>query len=222
MKSSVRRYSAVELLITLGLLTVVAPFVDDLPHGEVIVSGLVALTLLAAVLAIGERRWILVVASYLGLQLMISRLVSHLHPELLSPAVTYISALAFSGFVLANLLRFVLRAPQVTTEVLCAGLATYLLLGLSWSAAYLLVAHCQPDAFSFNAVVVPSRTLQPYDAFYFSLLTLTTAGYGDITPVSRVARMLATLEAIVGVFYVAVLIARLVALYSAPPKSESR
>ncbi len=69
-----------------------------------------------------------------------------------------------------------------------------------------------------------------FNAFYFSFITLSTVGYGDITPASRIARWLAAMEAITGSLYVAVLIARLVALYrsgegkfhvgNSPPKSE--
>ena len=58
------------------------------------------------------------------------------------------------------------------------------------------------------------NTLGGFNAFYFSFMTLCTVGYGDITPVSRPARMLAVTEAVVGLFYVAVLISRLVAVYS--------
>jgi hypothetical protein len=64
--------------------------------------------------------------------------------------------------------------------------------------------------------------MQGFNAFYFSFVTLSTVGYGDITPVSKVARMLAALEAMTGLLYVAVLIARLVSLYSAPQPPEDR
>ena len=53
-----------------------------------------------------------------------------------------------------------------------------------------------------------------FESFYFSFVTLTTIGFGDIAPVSRVARMLAVMEAIAGMFYVAVLVARLVSIHS--------
>jgi hypothetical protein len=65
--------------------------------------------------------------------------------------------------------------------------------------------------------------MEGFNAFYFSFITLSTVGFGDITPVSKVARTLAAMEAITGLFYVAVLISRLVALYSTPnstPKSN--
>jgi hypothetical protein len=131
--------------------------------------------------------------------------------------VFLIAGLALIAFVVANLLRFVLRAPSVNTEVLSASISAYLMLGLLWTVAYWLVAQVTPNAFAFNTGT--KETMAGFNAFYFSFITLSTVGYGDITPVSKVARMLAAMEAMTGLLYVAVLIARLVALYSSP-KSE--
>jgi voltage-gated potassium channel Kch len=84
-----------------------------------------------------------------------------------------------------------------------------------WVFAYLFVSAAAPGAFAIPA----GGQLDRFSALYFSVITLTTTGYGDITPVSSVARMLAMMEAITGTFYVAVLISRLVALYSVSASS---
>jgi hypothetical protein len=89
-----------------------------------------------------------------------------------------------------------------------------------WMMAYWLVDQLTPGgAFSFN-VNTAKRSMNGFTAFYFSFITLSTVGYGDITPVSNIARLLAAMEAMTGLLYVAVLIARLVAMYSRP-KSDS-
>jgi hypothetical protein len=75
-------------------------------------------------------------------------------------------------------------------------------------------------AFAFNTNE-GGQSIRGFNAFYFSFVTLSTVGYGDITPVSKVARMLAAMEAMTGLLYVAVLIARLVALYSSPKSHDS-
>ena len=94
------------------------------------------------------------------------------------------------------------------------------MLGLIWTMAYWLVDQLTPGAFTFNTTTGTKETMEGFNAFYFSFITLSTVGYGDITPVStKVARMLAAMEAMTGLLYVAVLIARLVGLYSTP-KSE--
>ncbi|MEI6535816.1 MAG: potassium channel family protein [Verrucomicrobiaceae bacterium] len=116
---------------------------------------------------------------------------------------------------------FILRAPSVDAEVLCAAISTYLMLGLFWTLAYSLVGQISPAAFSFSSGPEASHTMNGFNAFYFSFATLSTVGYGDIAPVSKVARMLAVMEAIFGMFYVTMLIARLVAMYSPKGRESS-
>ena len=109
----------------------------------------------------------------------------------------------------------------MTVEVLCASISAYLMLGLMWTMAYWLVDQLTPGgAFSFNTNA-GTRSMNGFNGFYFSFITLSTVGYGDITPVSRIARWLAAMEAMTGLLYVAVLIARLVSLYSAPKSDDS-
>ncbi|PYL60471.1 MAG: hypothetical protein DMF31_04465 [Verrucomicrobia bacterium] len=111
--------------------------------------------------------------------------------------------------------------PPVTSEVLCASISAYLMLGLIWTLAYWLVDRLTPGgAFSFNTNT-GEHSINGFTGFYFSFITLSTAGYGDITPVSKIARWLAAMEAMTGLLYVAVLIARLVSLYSTPKSDDS-
>jgi uncharacterized membrane protein len=119
----------------------------------------------------------------------------------------------FIAFTVFEFLRFIMRSPRVSSEVLCAAVAVYLLFGLLWAAAYALVARLDPAAFAG----IPSgrEPLHGFDALYFSVTTLTTLGSGDIVPSSGPARMLAMLQSFTGTMYTAVLIARLVAVYSA-------
>ena len=208
------RFSAAEFLIAVVLLFVVSPFVELIPGGNLIETVLITLVLVMGVLAVGRRRRTLVVAVILALPAFIGKWVNHFRPDLVPTEVFLVTGLLFVIFVVAHLLGFILRAPRVNSEVLCAGISTYLLLGLSWSFAYLLVAQLAPDAFFLNNGTTTGHSLHGADAFYFSLITLSTVGYGDIIPVSNVARMLAAMEAITGSLFVAVLIARLVALYS--------
>jgi hypothetical protein len=117
----------------------------------------------------------------------------------------------FLALVAVQFMRFILRAPRVTGQVLEAGISTYLVFGLLWTMAYMIVGRLIPGAFSFSA---SDQTMNSANALYYSFVTLTTMGYGDILPVSRVARMLAITEATTGVLYMSVLIARLVGMYS--------
>ena len=215
-----RRFSAVGLLIALALLFFFFPFVEEVKGGDLIVSLLLSLVLLSAVLAVSDRKGVLLTALVLAIPAIAGRWINHFWPDVVRPAVFLTAALLLTAFVVVNLLRFVLRAPSVNVEVLCASISAYLMLGLMWTMAYWLVDQLTPGAFSFNTNA-GKQSMNGFNAFYFSFITLSTVGYGDITPVSRIARWLAAMEAMTGLLYVAVLIARLVALYSIPKSDES-
>jgi len=215
-----RRFSTVELLIALALLFFVFPFVEELRGGDIIVSLLLSLVLLSAVLAVADRKGIFYVALLLAIPAIVGRWINHFQPDLVPPPVFLTAGLVLIAFVVANLLRFVLRAPSVNAEVLCASISAYLMLGLLWTLAYWLVDQLAPGAFAFNTAM-GTHSIRGFNAFYFSFITLCTVGYGDITPVSKVARMLAAMEGITGLLYVAVLIARLVSIYSTPKSNPS-
>jgi hypothetical protein len=221
------RYSSVELLVTLALLFVSAPFVEDMPGGDWIEAVLVTAVMVAAVFAVGGRRGSLAVALGLLVPALAARWLDRLHPGLVHPVVLLVVWATFFGFVTARLLRFIVRAPQVDANVLCAGMSGFLILGILWIPAYVTVERLSPGAFQLPATVGGPGTLSGYGAFYFSFVTLCTVGYGDIAPVSNVARMLALTEAITGLFYMAILISRLVSLHAshrhgAPPPGPPR
>jgi len=213
-----RRFSAVELLIALALLFFFFPFVEEVKGGDLIVSLLLSLVLLAAVLAVSDRKGVLLIALVLAIPAIAGRWINHFRPDVVRPAVFLTAALVLTAFVVVNLLRFVWRAPSVNIEVLCASISAYLMLGLMWTMAYWLVDQLTPGAFAFNA---GPRSMNGFNGFYFSFITLSTVGYGDITPVPRIARWLAAMEAMTGLLYVAILIARLVSLYSSPKSDDS-
>src|SRR5438034_3602720 len=216
-----RRFSTVQLLIALALFFMWAPFVEEIEGGELIVSGLFSLVLLAGIVAVADRKRVLVIAIVLAIPAIAGRWINHFRPDLIPPAVFLAGGLVLIAFVIANLLRFVLRAPSVNTEVLCASISAYLMLGLMWTMAYLVVDQLTPGgSFSFNTNA-GTHSMSGFTGFYFSFVTLSTVGYGDITPVSKVARMLAAMEAMTGLLYMAILIARLVALYSSPKSDDS-
>jgi hypothetical protein len=132
------------------------------------------------------------------------------------PLLSMAVAIAFTIF---ELLRFVLRSERVDSEVLCSAISIYLLAALFWGHLYLLTDALAPGSFSMSGP--RGRPMTLFTAVYFSFSTLTTAGYGDIAPVSRHARSLASLEAVAGVLYMAVMISRLVSLYNRAPEPKT-
>lgn len=213
-RAGLLRFSTAGFLAALGLFFAILPFLEKLAYGDVIESLLVTLMFALAVLAVGRRRSTLIWASFLVLPAVVGKWVDHIWPGLVPPQFFPAAGMLFVGFVVAHLLHFIIRSPRVNSEVLCAGISTYLLLGLFWMFSYLLVARLNPDAFAFSTGPPSSHSMTRFTAYYFSFVTLSTVGYGDVTPVSDSARALAVAEAMTGTLYVAVLIARLVALYT--------
>lgn len=212
------RYSAIELLGALIVLFVITPFVELFPHGDLVEATLLTLVMVSAVLAVGGRGRTMGVALLLVIPALTAKWANHLRPDLIHPFFSLLATMAFFAFVVALLLRFILRAPRVDANVICAAISGYLMLGMLWVPAYVMVTQLSPAAFTISAAASDGRVLSGFDCFYFSFATLCTVGYGDITPVSKAARMLAVMEAITGLFYMAVLISRLVSVYSAGPR----
>ncbi len=201
-------------LSALILLLFAFPFVDTMSWGRTIEAFLLSIVFLSAIPAVGGRRASLIIALVLLLPALSSLWIGHLSPGVVPAEVTQGAAILFCGYIVAHLVRYIARAPRVDEAVLCAAAANYLLMAFLWAFAYSLVARINPHAFAFTAGADPHRTLQRFEALYFSFITLTTVGYGDIAPASPAARMLAIMEATAGGFYMAILVARLVSLYS--------
>jgi hypothetical protein len=219
--SGLFRFSVTQFLTALILVLLANPLLSQLEHGEVIVSASMTLVLISAVLAVGGGGRSLALTIFLVVPALGAEWVDHYRPGLVPASATTAVALLFVAFVIAQLLRFIVRAPRVNADVLSAGISGYLLLGLLWAAAYLLVSKLTPDAFSLLHRAPGAESLDRFDTLYFSFVSLTCLGCNDIIPVSRVARMLMVVESTTGVLYLAVMIARLVALYSRPDRRET-
>jgi Ion channel len=114
------------------------------------------------------------------------------------------------------LMRQIFRPGPITHMRIQGAIAVYLLFGISWAYGYVIVMHVNPHAFQSNTVRLSQL---PAEWMYFSFVTLTTLGYGEITPLSTPARSLAIGEALTGQLYLAVLLARLVAMGIMFPKA---
>ena len=122
--------------------------------------------------------------------------------------------LLFFSFITWSELRAVVKQREVTGETIAMSISVYLLLGLTWACLYIVLYYLQPNAFNFGGSSSQLKVQQAFPIFtYFSLTTLSTIGFGDITPVSLQARYAAVAEGITGQLYFVILVARLVGLY---------
>lgn len=115
----------------------------------------------------------------------------------------------FYGICLLIFLHRIFSETTVTIDSIQGGIAIYFLSGVFWAFLYQTLLLFDPDAILFSDHVVGAFS----DLIYFSFITMTTLGYGDIMPISRMAKNMAVLEAVWGQTYLAVLVARLVGLH---------
>ncbi|WP_041401677.1 potassium channel family protein [Planctopirus limnophila] len=218
------RYSTFELLGSLILLFLAAPFLERMPQKDLIESVLITLVMTMAIIAVSEKKSALIVALSLAIPTLAMKWINHFSPRLLGPEIHLVTTTIFFLYVIAQLLKYIVRAPQVDQRVVCAAICGYLMLGMAWIPLYMLADDLAISgvAFQFSTPSEPDHRMHAFNALYFSFITLTTAGYGDIIPISPLARMLAMIEAITGVFYMAILVSRLVSVYSTLPPHEPK
>ncbi len=132
--------------------------------------------------------------------------------------------LLFVVFVTLSELRSVLKQKEVTGETICMAVSVYLLLALTWAFLYDVIFELHPDSFSGLVAANSGHPASIQSIFpvlgYFSLTTISTIGFGDITPLTLQARYAAVAEGIAGQFYLAILVARLVGMQMSQPTSR--
>jgi len=167
--------------------------------------------MLSGVIAFSRRRWLAAAISVIGFVILTLRWTSYGKENGALSLWDNVLSMLLVGILTGLVLEHVFRAGPITGDRIRGAIAAYLLLGLVWAFAYALVDRAFPGAIDLkHAVVLAQHKMQTFA--YFSFVTLTTLGYGDITPVHPVARVLAAGEALVGQLYPAILIGRLVSL----------
>jgi hypothetical protein len=202
------------LLLALLALILIYPYLKESAVSRIILGLLYALVLLGGVYAVGRDKRKLSVG--LGLAII----AISLHWAYLSTADVWLQRLTgiayafFLLFTIGEVLAYLLKKGPITADKLHGALAAYIMIALLWAFFYSLIESFTPGSFELGG----ARLGEPGEfmhLLYFSFTTLTTTGYGDISPLSDQARSFTILEQFVGVFFVGVLIARLAGLY--PP-----
>jgi hypothetical protein len=131
-------------------------------------------------------------------------------------SVEIASLIPLFALLAGGMLHFVFRERRLTVDGIFATVAAYLVVALLFAQVYLLMLTWNADSFVLPVAAADRAPhLLQIDMTYFSLVTLATVGYGDILPRSETARMMAMIEAVVGQFYVAVVVAAFVGMFAA-------
>ena len=206
----IRRLRSIELLASLVVLICVAAFFELHKTYGVIISLLFAAVLVTAVRVVATGNRHRMIAYFLAIFWLVISIISVATQIEFLKIFSNLLFIAFCFFCVGAILRRIVTAKKVDSEVICESVSAYLLIAVIWAVSYELIYFLNPESFS----PAEDGTILTLNHFiYFSLTTITTLGYGDITPVSVPVGIWSTLEAVTGVFYMAILVARLVSMY---------
>ncbi|MBT3827245.1 MAG: hypothetical protein HOF49_05380 [Nitrosomonadales bacterium] len=121
----------------------------------------------------------------------------------------YVLKLLIISITIFTLFREIIKTQIIDPHIVSGAISIYILIGVFWYLLYMVLLEINPEAFHISKFNSSSVTVE---MVYFSFTTLTTLGYGDITPVSYTAKMWSITEAVTGVMFIAVMISRLIAL----------
>ncbi len=200
------------LLLAVSSLLIISPIAAVFDDQDNLITPLLAVVLLVVAFGAADERWMgWLLAVMIVVWVVISVLTDgsgiFAGQSLLAPVLF----LCLLVIVFSFLGRWLVRAVQIDAEVLCAAICGYLILGIFWAGLYAVVVLEIPGALVVAGVAQAKADFG--ELLYFSYATLTTTGFGDIVPKAPLARMVAMVEAIVGIFYNTIVIARFVGLY---------
>jgi hypothetical protein len=195
-----------------------------LPIGRLVSGGgtphfpiLMILVLVAALLVNSHQRWIFVAAVVVGVSAVAGILIGESTGSATARIAADVLALALLGFTSLVMLNSLIQTDEVSSDTIVGGICVYLLIGLCFALSFNLLTEYEPGALAYDdePIVRAASGDHAHDArlLYFSFVTLTTLGYGDIAPTSELAQMFAVSEAITGQLYLTIFMARLIGLF---------
>ncbi len=212
------------LLVALVAIILVLPFIDVEGTGarttlsRITLGVLFIAMLLAAVLAVARTRPTVIVAGVLATPAVVMWIVTLIADRPGTELANFVAGSLFLLYVIVVILRYLFATRRVTVNVIAASLCVYLLLAVLWAEIYSIMEIVEPGSFRMPDADISGPLFAGHRinlALYYSLVTMTTLGYGEITPRSMPARSIAAMEAVMGQIYLAVLVARLVGMHIA-------
>lgn len=197
------------LFLTIIMLFMFRPFIEGAMAVTIVTNIFVCLIVISCVWAVHEKRrrqWFIIAMAAMAI---LFELLDFLFRNIVTSWASKIAIFFFLGYAVVSILFYLIRQKEVTADMLMAGASEYMLIGILWAWLYSIIETAYPESFS-----IAGAKMDRFGFLYFSFVTLTTTGYGDVLPLSIQARSLAILEQITGQLFIAITVARLVSLYT--------
>jgi hypothetical protein len=195
-------------MVSILLLLILSAVLEGIEYGYIVVNTMSSIVFFLGVYAVGRNKRTLITLIILGLPWFLSEWA------FTKSSKTIFTSMLFFIFVTATILEHILRTEEVTTDTLYGAVCVYLLLGIMWASIYGFLEYITPGAVFKGSDGDINTKLTTNELIYYSYSTLATIGYGDITSVTPVGRILSVLEAVFGQLYIALLVARLISIYT--------
>jgi len=206
------------LLISMVLMFALRPFLEDFIRIYYLMDIFFFVIFLSAVYAISQKRSTFIIALVMALLIEILIWLGHLTDISSLRTIGNFLTILFTGYTATVILSYLFTEDEITSDVIMGAICVYFLIGLAWAFIFFTLELFQPGSFQMPQ----GQGIDLSHFSYYSYVTLTTLGYGDITPISTQARSLALLEAIMGQLYIAILVARLVGMHIAQGVSRNK
>jgi Ion channel len=215
------------LLVSVLLMIIVEPLFVRHTLAQALTLVTMSLVLLSALATLNVSRTYFALGIILALPALISRWILQYERSEPAEVIVAVTATAFLMVTVIGLVRHLFRVRRVTFDTISAAICAYLLLALAWAFIFALIELERPGSFSSDLFVTHAASgsallMTMNNSIYYSFVCLTTTGYGDIAPLSEIARTVSILESVTGQMYLAILIARLVSLEVAQSMMNDR
>lgn len=197
------------LLVSMLLLFILRPFLGDLIGESLLMDIFVSVILLSGIYAVSENKHVFYISLIIAFPALLAHWTRYVVNLPSSFLVGHIFGTLFYAFVAIVILNFLFREKVITGDMIIGAICVYLMMGMMWASIYSMLEILYPGSFQISEELGGGIS----NFSYFSFVTLTTLGYGDITPLSAPTRSLSVLEAVAGQLYIAILVARLVGIH---------
>ena len=197
------------LLIYILVLIAIQPIDEAIGEFGLLLDIIVSVILLSAIYAVSHKNMHTIIGILLAVPLLASMWTRQLVEIRWMEIPETIFGLAFFIFIIVIILQFIFNEDEINRDLIAGAAAVYLLLAIAWAYAYRIIDVLQPGSFA----IADAQNVTYSIALYYSFVTITTLGYGDIFPITTAAKSCAILEAIVGQLYLVITIALLVSVH---------
>jgi hypothetical protein len=198
------------LIVLIVVLIVIGPFVEDFMRLRLFMDLLFSIIFIATIYAATQKRSHIIIAVILLIPTILALWSEEIPISNTLVTIGYICGLILFAFAVISILKYIFSTQVVTRQTISAAIVVYLLIALMWTFIYRLIEILYPASFA----IAHSKLLNAENIYlYFSFVTITTLGYGDITPIGSQAASLAILEAVTGQMYLVVVVAWFVGMH---------